>query len=93
MHISPVARAAVQPAINAPSAPPVSAPAHAPISIDAQFVGLKFDAAYQQAKDNGITLRISVKDGQPQMGTMDFRRDRVNVAVDAGTITGILGRG
>jgi hypothetical protein len=45
----------------------------------------------------GATVRVTEIDGVPQAATMDYRFDRVNVAVtgdgDAATVTAILGVG
>lgn len=55
----------------------------------AVLVGLSVAEATKVAEGNGWLVRISTLDGQPQMGTMDYLTNRVNLAVTGGTVTGI----
>ncbi|MFZ4721294.1 MAG: hypothetical protein ACOYMR_17845 [Ilumatobacteraceae bacterium] len=53
------------------------------------LVGLGLDEATKVADGNGWILRVSTLDGESQIGTADLRTNRVNVAVVAGSVTGI----
>ena len=55
----------------------------------AVLVGLSLDEATKVAEGNGWTVRVSTLDGAPQMLTMDYLINRVDVAVTAGTVTGV----
>ena len=55
----------------------------------AVLVGLTLDEATKVAEQNGWTVRVAVLDGELQIGTMDLQPNRVNVAVEAGTITAV----
>jgi hypothetical protein len=55
----------------------------------AVLVGLSLDEATKVAEGNGWTVRVSTLDGAPQMLTMDYLSNRVDVAVTAGTVTGV----
>lgn len=59
----------------------------------AELVGLTVPEAEALAERHGCTVRIRELDGEPQLGTDDYRTDRVNVAVTAGRIERILGVG
>ena len=43
------------------------------------------------AGENDMTVRVVMEDGQPNAMTMDYRTDRVNVQVEAGTVTRYCG--
>lgn len=73
----------------APDAAPTDPPATVPPGTDPTsglegFVGLSIDEFTAQAEVAGWTVRVSEIDGAPQPGTMDYRTDRVNVAVVTG---------
>ena len=53
------------------------------------LVGLTLEEATKVAEGYGWTVRVSTLDGQSQMLTMDFQTNRVDVAVTAGTVTGV----
>jgi hypothetical protein len=53
------------------------------------LIGLTLDQATKVAEMNGWTVRVAVLDGEVQAGTMDLQPNRVNVAVEAGTVTSI----
>lgn len=55
----------------------------------ALLVGLTVDDATQAAEANGWVLRVSTLDGVGQILTADFVTNRVDVAVEAGVVTGI----
>jgi hypothetical protein len=55
----------------------------------AVLVGLTLDEATKVAEGNGWTVRVAVLDGELQIGTMDLQPNRVNVAVEAGTVTAV----
>jgi hypothetical protein len=57
---------------------------------DAQkLVGLSEDEAAKVATGQGWTVRIAERDGEAFMLTTDFRTDRVNLSVTAGTVTAV----
>ena len=43
------------------------------------------------ADENDMTVRVVMEDGQPNAMTMDYRTARVNVQVEAGTVTRYCG--
>lgn len=45
------------------------------------------------AAGNGYTVRVVERDGQPLPATMDYRVDRINVAVTSGIVTGCVSNG
>ncbi|MEI6404009.1 MAG: hypothetical protein WCP59_17680 [Actinomycetota bacterium] len=53
------------------------------------LVGLSVDEATKVAEGNGWTLRVSTLDGEGQMLTDDYSPTRVNVAVTAGSVSGV----
>ena len=57
------------------------------------LVGLSLDEFTAAAESRGWTVRVTELDGQPQPGTMDYRDDRVNIAVTGGTVTTIVNIG
>lgn len=59
----------------------------------AELKGLTVAEAEALAGRHGCTVRIGELDGEPQVGTADYRTDRVNVAVTAGRVERILGVG
>ena len=62
---------------------------YATVDQAAVLVGLSVAEATKVAEGNGWLVRISTLDGQPQMGTMDYLTNRVNLAVTGSTVTGI----
>lgn len=58
-----------------------------------KLVGMKMDTAHEYAKTHGYRLRVTQKDGQGLMVTADYRQDRINVAIEGDTITGVRGIG
>lgn len=54
------------------------------------IVGEPIDAAEKAATEQGCAVRVAILDGEGQALTQDFRPDRVNVAVDDGTVTEII---
>lgn len=59
----------------------------------ASLVGKPVAEAQSLAEAAGYRLRVTVVDGEPNIVTMDFRMDRINVAVDNGVVTAFRGRG
>jgi hypothetical protein len=53
------------------------------------LIGLTLDEATKVAEMNGWTIRVAMLDGEVQAGTMDLQPNRVNVAVEAGTVTSV----
>lgn len=53
-------------------------------------VGESLDAASEAAADEGCQIRVAIRDGEGLALTQDFRPDRVNVAVEDGTVTEIV---
>lgn len=98
------------PAVEQPTEPPVTsepiatepattepAGTAAETSLDG-LIGSSLDEFTAQAEADGWTVRVSEIDGAPQPGTMDYRDNRVNVAVATGadgtqTVTAILSIG
>jgi ribosomal protein S12 methylthiotransferase accessory factor YcaO len=57
------------------------------------LVGLDEDAAAAHAGTHGATLRVIERDAEVLAMTMDFRGDRINVAVAGGRVTAVHSRG
>lgn len=53
------------------------------------LVGLGIDEATKVAEGNGWTVRVSTLDGEDQMLTEDYSVTRVDVVVEAGTVTAV----
>jgi hypothetical protein len=53
------------------------------------LVGLTLDEATKVAEGNGWTVRVSVLDGEVQIGTMDLQPNRANLAVENGIVTAV----
>ena len=58
-----------------------------------ELVGLSEADAKARAKQDGCTVRVVERDGEPLPATMDFNPKRVNVAVTDGKVTAIQGVG
>jgi len=54
-----------------------------------RYVGLSLDDFTGEAKADGYETRVVMQDGEPLAVTMDYRTDRVNVAVEGGTVVAI----
>lgn len=54
-----------------------------------QYVGQSLEEFTGEAKASGFDTRIAMLDGEPLAGTMDYRTDRVNVAVDGDVVVRI----
>lgn len=52
-----------------------------------QAPGLSFSKLARLAHEAGVLLRVSRRDGHDLVVTFDFRLDRLDVAVRAGTVT------
>jgi nicotinate-nucleotide--dimethylbenzimidazole phosphoribosyltransferase len=63
------------------------------VGAGAAWIGLTVDEATAAATDAGLVLRIVREDGVDLPATMDFRADRLNVAVEAGVVTEIVSPG
>jgi hypothetical protein len=61
--------------------------------MDEDFLLMYYVMAKELAHDRGIKIRIYRLDGNPMIVTADYRTDRLNVYVDDGVITKIVGRG
>jgi hypothetical protein len=59
----------------------------------AATVGEKLADAERAAQQQGCEIRVVVEDGEQLAVTDDFRPDRVNVAVEGGTVTEIVSIG
>jgi hypothetical protein len=57
------------------------------------FVGLTLEEFIGAAEELGANVRVVVEDGVDLVVTDDYRTDRVNVAVDGGIVTQIIGVG
>ncbi len=53
------------------------------------LIGLTLD----EARQLGYTVRATIIDKKPQMGTCDYRPERINVALEDGKIIMITGNG
>lgn len=89
--------------ISTPAPPPETPAAAAvycpsarkpPEAFDANtLVGKTLSDAKQEAAKFGCSVRAVELDGKPQAATMDFREDRVNVAISDGRVTKVLSIG
>ena len=59
----------------------------------ADLVGMDEDGAAEHAAAHGATVRVIERDGRSLPMTMDFREDRVNVAVADGRVVAVHSRG
>lgn len=57
----------------------------------ASFVGLTEAEAEALASERGWTVRIAARDGEQFQLTMDYRPERINLTIDAGTVTAAFG--
>jgi hypothetical protein len=60
-----------------------------PEATSAALVGCPEADGTTKAEAAGWTVRVVVRDGETQLGTMDYRVDRVGLTVDGGVITGV----
>lgn len=58
-----------------------------------QYVGKPLDELIAACKPGGWTVRVMRQDGRSMIGTCDYRPNRINVSVDAGTVSAIGGVG
>lgn len=56
-----------------------------------RLIGLSVEAAMDIADDHQCIVRVVRRNGRDLVVTQDFRGDRVNVAVEEGRITQVLG--
>lgn len=54
------------------------------------IVGMPIAEAEAVAEDDGCSVRVVERDGEGLASTLDFRSDRVNVAVEDGSVTEIV---
>jgi hypothetical protein len=81
------------PATTSP-AEPIRCPSEGAGGFDtSELVGLSEAAAEARAKQDGCTIRVVERDGEPLPATMDFSPDRVNVAVTDDEVTAVKGVG
>ena len=71
-----------------PGVPTAVAPPTVDMATSA-LVGLTLDEATKVAEGNGWTVRVSKLDGEDQMLTEDYSATRVDVVVDAGSVTAV----
>lgn len=57
----------------------------------ASFVGLTEAEAGERATASGWTVRIAARDGEQFQLTMDYRPERINLTIEAGTVTAAFG--
>lgn len=57
----------------------------------ASFVGLTEAEAGERAAAAGWSVRIAARDGEQFQLTMDYRPDRINLSIEAGTVTAAFG--
>jgi hypothetical protein len=58
-----------------------------------QLIGKTLEEGKAYAESIGCTLRVTKKDGEGMMVTMDFRPNRINVAIVNNIITEVLNMG
>lgn len=58
-----------------------------------EVVGKKLEHAQMLAATRGLVVRAMKQNGGWRTGDMGYRPERVNVSVENGVVTGILGRG
>lgn len=58
-----------------------------------ELIGKNLTDATALTESHGCRLRVRVRNGQGQMGTADFRLDRINVGIDDDVVTSIQGVG
>lgn len=58
-----------------------------------EIIGKSETEVARVLKKKGKILRVMQRNGKDHCGTCDFQPDRVNVAVEDGTITKFLGMG
>lgn len=68
----------------------VSSKSIAIAKIAEKIVGLPVEDAATLLKNEGLLIRQMRVDGESLMGTADFRKERVNVEVEDGKVTGVL---
>ena len=54
-----------------------------------QLVGKTLEEGKVYAESQGCTIRVTSKDGEGMMVTMDFRPNRINVSIVKNVITGV----
>lgn len=52
-----------------------------------KIVGKTYEEASKVVKENNYIIRKTFEDGEAFMVTMDYRTDRINVAIDNGIVT------
>ena len=71
---------------------PMECPQGTPEGLELSYVEGKSLAEVEDwAGENDMIVRVVMEDGQPNAMTMDYRTDRVNVQVEAGTVTRYCG--
>ena len=55
--------------------------------IASSYVGLSEQEAISKAKKDGLTYRVTERDGEGLMATMDYSADRINLAISNNKIT------
>jgi hypothetical protein len=89
---------AEEPPVELPVSPgdsgEVTEPKESPVSPAVpELVGLPEDEAADVAAAAGLEMRVTERDGEALAATMDYREDRVNVAVDGGVVVRVDGIG
>jgi hypothetical protein len=83
--------------VEEPAEDPTEMPAEFDVTSFEGLVGLPIDEFTKQAEAIGASVRVTEIDGQPQAMTMDYRFDRINVAVTTTDgvqiVTGLNGLG
>ena len=78
-----------QAAVPAPASLPEDYIAARTEATSTALVGCPEAEGTKKAEAAGWTVRVMVRDGESQMGTMDYRVDRVGLTVDGGVVTGV----
>lgn len=94
MMISQV-NGALPPVAPAPPAPAPTAlvAGQEPDTIGRSLVGQSVQDAARAVEALGLRVRVTIEDGQPQVVTMDYDPERINVGVEGGSITSFEGLG
>jgi len=68
-----------------PTPPPVAEPEVE----SSRYAGFSLEEATRRAEADGLSVRVSVLDGVPQVGTADYRTDRLNFTVEDGIVVDV----
>ena len=61
--------------------------------VQVEIIDKDVNEASQIARESGFRIRVMKRDGIGMRGTMDFRKDRINVETSSDVVTDILSIG